>query len=168
MFLFQNKDAEYNYLQNELEALEREQKQIDKQAGILEKELRRVMETGADRDREEALMSRWFTLVNKKNALLRRQMQLNILEKEDDLERKFELLNLELRSILSIEEWQKTEDQKKRESLLLSELVNIVNKRDELVHHLDSQERAIEDDDEIERDVSRAGMGQRNKNCVIQ
>ncbi|KAI5736836.1 hypothetical protein M8J76_007648 [Diaphorina citri] len=164
----QNKDAEYNYLQNELEALEREQKQIDKQAGILEKELRRVMETGADRDREEALMSRWFTLVNKKNALLRRQMQLNILEKEDDLERKFELLNLELRSILSIEEWQKTEDQKKRESLLLSELVNIVNKRDELVHHLDSQERAIEDDDEIERDVSRAGIGQRNKNCVIQ
>ncbi|XP_026683939.1 LOW QUALITY PROTEIN: EH domain-binding protein 1-like [Diaphorina citri] len=124
--------------------------------------------TGADRDREEALMSRWFTLVNKKNALLRRQMQLNILEKEDDLERKFELLNLELRSILSIEEWQKTEDQKKRESLLLSELVNIVNKRDELVHHLDSQERAIEDDDEIERDVSRAGIGQRNKNCVIQ
>lgn len=46
MFSFQNKDAEYNYLQNELEALEREQKQIDKQAGILEKELRRVMETG--------------------------------------------------------------------------------------------------------------------------
>lgn len=161
-------DLEYNYMQNELEALEREQKQIDKQAGFLEKELRRVMESGADREREEALMSRWFTLVNKKNALLRRQMQLNILEKEDDLERKFELLNLELRSILSIEEWQKTEDQKKRESLLLSELVNIVNKRDELVHHLDSQEKAIEDDDEIERDVSRAGIGQRNKNCVVQ
>ncbi|KAL1457497.1 hypothetical protein WDU94_007720 [Cyamophila willieti] len=164
----QNKEAEHNYLQNELEMLEREQKQIDKQAGVLEKELRRVMETGADREREEALMSRWFTLVNKKNALLRRQMQLNILEKEDDLERKYQLLNLELRSILSIEEWQKTEDQRKRESLLLSELVNIVNKRDELVHHLDSQERAIEDDDEIERDVTRASIEQRNKNCAIQ
>ena len=55
-----------------------------------------------------------------------------------------------------------------RENLLLEELVSIVNKRDELVHHLDSQERAIEDDDEIERDLSRAGLAQRNKNCVVQ
>ncbi|XP_049830538.1 EH domain-binding protein 1 isoform X1 [Schistocerca gregaria] len=157
-----------NYIQNELEALEREQKQIDKQAALLEKDLRKVMEAGNDREREEILMSKWFTLVNKKNALLRRQMQLNILEKEDDLERRSELLNRELRSILAIEEWQKTEEQKVRENLLLDELVTIVNKRDELVHHLDTQERAIEDDDEIERDVSRVGIGQQNRNCVIQ
>jgi hypothetical protein len=35
--------------------------------------------TGNDKEREEQLMAKWFTLVNKKNALLRRQMQLNIL-----------------------------------------------------------------------------------------
>jgi hypothetical protein len=39
-------------------------------------------------------------------------------------------------------DWQKTEEQKVRENLLLDELVTIVNKRDELVHHLDSQEKA--------------------------
>ncbi|XP_014259920.1 EH domain-binding protein 1-like isoform X2 [Cimex lectularius] len=157
-----------NYIQNEMEALEREQKQIDKQAAVLEKELRTIMETGNDKELEEMLMVKWFTLVNKKNALLRRQMQLNILEKEDDLERRCELLNRELRSILSMEDWQKTEDQKLRENLLLAELVNIVNKRDELVHHLDTQERAIEDDDKIERDLCRTGLTQRNNNCVIQ
>lgn len=32
-----------------------------------------------DEESEEQLLSQWFTLVNKKNALLRRQMQLNIL-----------------------------------------------------------------------------------------
>ncbi|XP_017887504.1 EH domain-binding protein 1 isoform X2 [Ceratina calcarata] len=156
-----------SYIQNELEALEREQTQIDIQAGKLEKQLRAAMESDNE-DETERLMSLWFTLVNKKNALLRRQMQLNILEKEDDLERRFELLNQELRSILAVEDWRKTAEQKMRENLLLEELVSIVNKRDELVHHLDTQERAIEDDDEIERNLSRTGLAQRNKNCSVQ
>ncbi|XP_025415748.1 EH domain-binding protein 1-like protein 1 isoform X3 [Sipha flava] len=159
---------EINYIQNEMESLEREQKQIDCQADELEVELRKVMNTGNDREREEFLMTEWFTLVNKKNALLRRQMQLNILEKEDDLERRYQLLIRELRSIIAIEDWQKTEEQKRRENLLLSELVNIVNKRDELVHHLDSQERAIEEDDKIARDLNRSGLIHQNKNCIIQ
>ncbi|KAK6619087.1 hypothetical protein RUM44_003469 [Polyplax serrata] len=157
-----------NYIQNELEALEREQLQIDRQAALLEKELRVVMELGNNSEQEEIMMTNWFTLVNKKNALLRRQMQLNILEKEENLERRFELLNRELRCILSLEDWQKTEEQKVREALLLDELVSIVNKRDELVHHLDSQEKAIEDDHEIQRDVTRASMMQRNRNCLVQ
>ncbi|XP_076766588.1 eps15 homology domain containing protein-binding protein 1 isoform X4 [Xylocopa sonorina] len=156
-----------SYIQNELEALEREQTQIDIQAGKLEKQLRAAMESDNE-DETERLMSLWFTLVNKKNALLRRQMQLNILEKEDDLERRFELLNRELRSILAVEDWRKTSEQKVRENLLLEELVSIVNKRDELVHHLDTQERAIEDDDEIERNLSRTGLSQRNRNCMVQ
>ena len=41
-----------------------------------------------------------------------------------------------------VADWQKTEAQKKREKLLLDELVIIVDKRDEIVQELDSQERA--------------------------
>lgn len=73
------------YIQRELDDLEREQEAIDKKANVLEKKLRAVMggtlnTHSNDNESEDQLMAQWFTLVNKKNALLRRQMQLNILQ----------------------------------------------------------------------------------------
>lgn len=133
------------YIQSELDALEREQESIDQKANELEKKLRAVMGgnvMGPEAESEDQLMAQWFTLVNKKNALLRRQMQLNILEQESDLERKYDLLNLELRAAMSVEDWRKTEEQREREKLLLAELVAIVDKRNELVLNLHSQEQA--------------------------
>lgn len=63
-------------------------------------------------------------------------------EKEHNLKTKYTLLNNELQTIYSVEEWRKTDEQRTREASLLEELLQIVNKRDELVHHLDNQERA--------------------------
>ncbi|KRT81175.1 hypothetical protein AMK59_6043, partial [Oryctes borbonicus] len=156
----------HNYIEQELEDLEREQRAIDDRAAKLEKELRSVMES-PDSNVEEALMAQWFTLVNKKNALLRRQMQLNILEQEGDLERRYKILNHELQLSLSIEDWRKTDEQRAKEKRLLDELVQIVNKRDELVHHLDNQEKAIEEDDLIEQDLTHIDLQPKDK-CVIQ
>lgn len=63
-------------------------------------------------------------------------------EQENNLERKYELLNRELRAALSVEDWRKSEAQREREGLLLAELVAIVDKRNELVQSLHSQEQA--------------------------
>uniref|UniRef100_A0A182MDH1 EH domain-binding protein 1 n=1 Tax=Anopheles culicifacies TaxID=139723 RepID=A0A182MDH1_9DIPT len=155
---------------NELNKLEREQEAIDLKANALEKKLRAVMGGTMTNvsETEDQLMSQWFTLVNKKNALLRRQMQLNLLEQENDLEKKYEMLNMELRAALSIEDWQKTEEQREKEALLLTELVAIVDKRNELVQNLHSQEQAIEDDDEIERKLETVDINQKDEKCVIQ
>ncbi|XP_065087547.1 EH domain-binding protein 1 isoform X5 [Ochlerotatus camptorhynchus] len=159
-----------NYIQSELNKLEREQEAIDQKANALEKKLRAVMGgtmTNVN-ETEDQLMSQWFTLVNKKNALLRRQMQLNLLEQENDLEKKYDMLNLELRAALSIEDWRKTEEQREKEALLLAELVAIVDKRNELVQNLHSQEQAIEDDDEIERKLETVDINHKDEKCVIQ
>uniref|UniRef100_A0A2M4AA02 Putative calponin similarity n=1 Tax=Anopheles triannulatus TaxID=58253 RepID=A0A2M4AA02_9DIPT len=159
-----------NYIQSELNKLEREQEAIDLKANALEKKLRAVMGGAMTNvsETEDQLMSQWFTLVNKKNALLRRQMQLNLLEQENDLEKKYEMLNMELRAALAVEDWQKTEEQREKEALLLAELVAIVDKRNELVQNLHSQEQAIEDDDEIERKLETVDINQKDEKCVIQ
>lgn len=46
-----------------------------------------------------------------------------------------------VRSLPSPADWQKTEAQKRREQLLLDELVALVDKRDALVRDLDAQEK---------------------------
>ena len=43
--------------------------------------------------------------------------------------------------VFPLADWQKTEAQKRREQLLLDELVILVNKRDALVRDLDAQEK---------------------------
>ena len=81
-------------------------------------------------------------------------MQLNILEKEDDLEKKLSMLQEELRSLSEMDDSRKTEDDRKREDLLLEELVLVVNQRNELVIQRDEEERMIEQDEQLDEEVT--------------
>ncbi|CAH8445154.1 unnamed protein product [Heterobilharzia americana] len=159
-----------NYINNEQAELEQAQKELDKEAAVLEQRLRQQMAREPGTALEEELLRRWFILVNKKNALIRRGIQLNIMEKEDDLKKKMHMLQDELRSILSVEEYLKTDSDRKREDLLLRDLVRLVNERDDMIQELDLHEKALAEELELEQNTNLLSPGRRriDKSCVLQ
>ena len=111
--------------------LDAEQLEVDKQLSILERRLRETSED--DTLVYDALLQQFLTLVNRKQALVKRQDQLNMMDKEADLDKKKAMLQEELRALSELEEDRKTDDDKKREDLLLEELIECIKKSNELV-----------------------------------
>ena len=76
------------YVNQELLNLRKEQKELDERGASLEKQLRNIMTRNSQRvsrkldkekELEEQLLKEWFLLINRKNALLHRQQELEIL-----------------------------------------------------------------------------------------
>ncbi len=66
----------------EILLVEKEQEQLDKEAIILEKNLRDIMftdENGENKSKEDEYIKQWFLLINQKSALIHRQLELETL-----------------------------------------------------------------------------------------
>lgn len=154
----------------------RELTELDSEIVELEKKIADLNNSGNDRNVDN--LDEIFNLVNKKNDLLRRQMQLNIIEQEKALEKANEELTKELRSLMSIDDSRKTKAQLERQQYLYEQSLALVNKRNELVHHMDVQERCIDDDNQMKAKLKsvisnasirhKLSQGSQDQNCIIQ
>jgi Cdc6-like AAA superfamily ATPase len=85
------------------------------------------------------------------------------------LEKRYEILANQLRHLMSIDEFQKTNEQKKTEAILFNELINLVNKRNELVIQLDEENKLFNDDQIIDDFIqNKSTFLQKEKQCSIQ
>ena len=133
----------------ELSQLAREEEQISGELEKLELALRNQDVEKTDEDEFEALLQKYMSMVNEKNSLLRRQMQLNIAEKERAIEHKKDKLQRQLQKFSDLDDSQKTEAMRLEEEKVLQHYVEAVNEKNELVHDLDSQEKLIAEDERI-------------------
>ena len=70
--------SQSDYVKTELKSLQRDVQDLESRAQDIEVNIREYMSNG-DKEGEEELMQEWFGLLNKKNELIKRQIQLNMM-----------------------------------------------------------------------------------------
>ncbi|RMZ96050.1 EH domain-binding 1 1 isoform X2 [Brachionus plicatilis] len=167
------------YINQEIINLKQKQNELDEKGGLIEKQLRSIMKkTSAeegikvsekDKKLEDKLLKEWFLLVNERNVLLHQQQELELLQNEKSLEKRYQILSDQLRNLMHIGDNLKTEEQKKTESVLFNELINLVNKRNELVLQLDEENKLLNEGECInEYIVNKSTFQPKESQCVVQ
>jgi len=129
------------YIEYEMELLLYEENEISLQSTLLEHKLREV--EGEGKECEDQLQI-WFQLVTRKNMAFHRRLMLEIFQSEKDLEKRSELLQQELR---------RGDRGEVGEKLLLEELLKVVDMRDQLVLKKDKEERILQEEVMVGREV---------------
>jgi len=151
-------------LDDEIKGLDQEELDIVEQIAILDNRLRESLDT--DPMDYDCLLELRTSLVNRKNAVLQKQMQLNLLEKEAELETRYLIIQKHLQEFGEIDEKKKTEEDNKKEGLLMEELFQVVDQRNELLMQKHQQEQLIEEDELIEQRAEGCQM-RNNKTTLL-
>ncbi|KAK2588006.1 hypothetical protein KPH14_004081 [Odynerus spinipes] len=155
----------------ELDEIELQQQGLERQGVRLEQLIRDKCETGARVDESslsldvEELILELFALVNEKNELFRRQAELMLLRRQQRLEEEHADVEYQIRCLMCQPEATKTDFDKQREEALIQRLVEIVERRNEIVECLEmDRKRAVEEDKSIHKHMGL--FAARNKDAT--
>ncbi|KAJ8917792.1 hypothetical protein NQ315_010698 [Exocentrus adspersus] len=150
-------------IRRELEVIEIQQQGLEKQGVRLEQIIREKCEgnptTNADDDGlpidVEDLILQLFELVNEKNELFRKQAELMYLRRQQRLEEEHAEVEYQIRCLMLQPEANKTDSDKAREEELINRLVEIVERRNEIIECLEMDRvREAEEDDSISNHIN--------------
>ncbi|NXK26556.1 MICA1 monooxygenase, partial [Arenaria interpres] len=127
-----NRFCKAQTIQRRLEEIEVTFRELEQQGIKLEKLLRD--EDGAPADKKTQWMNELLYLVQKKNSLMSEESDLMITVQELKLEEQQWQLDQNLRHYMNMEESLKTPEDSVAEREILAQLLDVVNKRNALIH----------------------------------
>jgi hypothetical protein len=68
-----------DYINDEMKQVQKEQEKLDHKAIEFEKKLRALLKQGNDKVKEDQYLREWFILINQKNSLIHKQLELELL-----------------------------------------------------------------------------------------
>ncbi|XP_043285873.1 F-actin-monooxygenase MICAL3 isoform X2 [Venturia canescens] len=144
-------------IQRKLEETEVKQRELESRGVSVEKALRGE---GDCSNREEAdLLREWFDLMRERTELRRYEKELLVRAQEVQLEDRHERLEQELRERLADDDDKKTRADVKKEGEILTEMLEIVAKRDSLIALLEEErQRYRSEDQDLEARMLAEGL----------
>ncbi|KAJ9577127.1 hypothetical protein L9F63_006299, partial [Diploptera punctata] len=145
-------------IQRQLEELEVKQRELERRGVSVEKALRGEG-TETDGKEESELLREWFDLMRERTELRRYERELMVRAQEMELEDRHARLQQELRDRMSNDDANKTSEDVAKEAQILSEMLEIVERRDSLIALLEEdRQRYQEEDRDLEAQMLAKGL----------
>ncbi|KAA8585303.1 hypothetical protein FQN60_003997 [Etheostoma spectabile] len=137
-------------IERDLNDIETNVAQLEKEGVELEKKLRSCEEEGKGDVLMDPLMVDWFNLIRKKQMYIRKESELVYIAKTQELEQQQPGVEGELRRLLEKPDHLKSREEQQREKKLMQRLMEIVDGRNAIVEGLDEDRlREVEEDQQL-------------------